>query len=146
MLRGGAQASAALEKDANLSREEHLLPALQLTLAAADVSHCSRPFAVSKQWFNRLAAELHQQGDVEKEAGLPCSVFADRSRPRLSACLSAYISQVAQPALALAGRWVPLFRDMFDSGLHENQRVWSVMDEEVAADGARAKAGVGVFL
>ncbi len=46
--------------DVTVSSQKSL--ALQLIIRAADVSNCSKPFGVSKQWFNRLTAEFFQQG------------------------------------------------------------------------------------
>ena len=60
--------------------------ALELIVRASDVSNCAKPFGVSKQWFNRLTAEFFQQGDREKELGLPVSWFMDRTSPCVAEC------------------------------------------------------------
>jgi hypothetical protein len=60
--------------------------AMRLILRTADVAYCARPFAVSKQWSNRVTAEYFQQGDLEKRFGLSPSWFMNRDEPRVAEC------------------------------------------------------------
>jgi len=52
---------------------------LSLVLHAADISHPSKLWRVHKPWTDLLMQEFFNQGDKEKEQGLPCSPLCDRN-------------------------------------------------------------------
>jgi hypothetical protein len=56
---------------------------LRIALHTSDVSNPARPKDFSLEWTNRVVAEFFQQGDKERDAGLPISTFYDRCRARV---------------------------------------------------------------
>lgn len=114
--------SSISDEDLTVRNQKQL--SLELIVRAADVSNCSKPFGVSKQWFNRLTAEFFQQGDRERESGMPVSWFMDRESPCVAECQINFMVYIAVPILSAAARLFPTFRDMFEAGLDENKRFW----------------------
>ncbi len=55
-----------------------------LVLKCADVGHTACGFELHKVWVERLQEELYNQGDLEKESGLPVSAMADRNNGQLT--------------------------------------------------------------
>ena len=52
---------------------------LELAVHASDISFLSRPLEVQKQQAYFLFEEFFNQGDLEREAGLPVSFLCDRT-------------------------------------------------------------------
>lgn len=46
----------------------------------ADISNCTKPFNIYQKWVDKLFTEFFQQGDKEKELGLPVSMLCDRDK------------------------------------------------------------------
>mmetsp|Transcript_40571 Transcript_40571/g.77451 ORF Transcript_40571/g.77451 Transcript_40571/m.77451 type:complete len:637 (+) Transcript_40571:942-2852(+) len=63
-----------------LSSEQMLL-VLQFGLKVADIGHCMLPLDQHKFWVGNLEMEFFNQGDLEKEAGVPISPLMDRTKP-----------------------------------------------------------------
>jgi cAMP-specific phosphodiesterase 4 len=51
-----------------------------MALKVADLGHNSAPLAVNIKWVDVLEEEMFQQGDKEKEQGLPVSPLCDREK------------------------------------------------------------------
>ncbi|GLD98112.1 hypothetical protein PINS_up006809 [Pythium insidiosum] len=54
---------------------------LQMALHAADVSNPAKPLASYFVWAERILNEFYQQGDRERQLGLPVSIGCDRENP-----------------------------------------------------------------
>lgn len=52
---------------------------MKIVLHIADISNPSKPFDISKAWSDRVIEEFFNQGDLEKEQGLPVSANMDRA-------------------------------------------------------------------
>lgn len=115
-----ASMGRTLAEDADLTHGRTLERLLELVLRAADVSFAGRPFAISKQWVDRLAAESFRQGDRERDANLSVSPFMDRYRPQVALSQLLFSTFIAAPLLHLVGSVAPTARDMFDSHLAAN--------------------------
>lgn len=55
-----------------------------LILKCADIGHTACEFSLHKVWVHRLQEELYNQGDLERESGLPISAMADRHNDKLT--------------------------------------------------------------
>lgn len=80
-----------------------LREALCLALKCADIGHTTCRFDQHEKWVRRLQEELYNQGDLEKESGLPISAMADRTNPALSIQTSqlAFYDAVVLPMMNL---------------------------------------------
>ena len=55
-----------------------------LVLKCADIGHTACGFDLHKVWVHRLQEELYNQGDLERESGLPISAMADRHNEEMT--------------------------------------------------------------
>jgi len=53
----------------------------QFALKVSDIGHCMLPLDQHKFWVGHLETEFFNQGDLEKEAGMPVSPLMDRDKP-----------------------------------------------------------------
>eukprot|EP00241_Pyramimonas_parkeae_P023138 CAMPEP_0114296950 /NCGR_PEP_ID=MMETSP0059-20121206/11594_1 /TAXON_ID=36894 /ORGANISM="Pyramimonas parkeae, Strain CCMP726" /LENGTH=285 /DNA_ID=CAMNT_0001419151 /DNA_START=33 /DNA_END=890 /DNA_ORIENTATION=+ len=53
----------------------------QFAVKVADIGHCMLPLDQHKFWVGNLEMEFFNQGDLEKEAGVPISPLMDRTKP-----------------------------------------------------------------
>merc|ERR1712032_738555 len=51
---------------------------LAFALKCCDVAHSTKPFDLHVLWTLRINAEFFEQGDLERQMGVPCSPFCDR--------------------------------------------------------------------
>jgi len=49
-----------------------------MAIHLADISNTSKPWKVCKQWVDLLFVEFFEQGDRERELGMPISYLMDR--------------------------------------------------------------------
>lgn len=59
---------------------------LTTAVHCADISNPIKPLDLYVKWSVRVMAEFWDQGDAEKENGLPVSAFMDRSKPAVKKC------------------------------------------------------------
>ena len=76
--RSGAGGNAGL--DSVKMDDEMRSLVMQIAIKCADLSALAADRPVHCEWVNRLEDEFFQQGDKEREAGLPISPLMDRSK------------------------------------------------------------------
>ena len=84
-------------------RGPHHDPSLtfSLVLKCADIGHTACDFSLHKNWVHRLQEEMYNQGDLERESGLPVSAMADRHNEEMTIETSqlAFYDAVALPMM-----------------------------------------------
>lgn len=70
---------------------------LSFVLKSADVSGSTKPFDLHVQWTMRINTEFFEQGDVERELGLPCSPFCDRHGTNLAESQRGFFDFIVTP-------------------------------------------------
>jgi len=100
---------------------------LEMVLHSADVANPCRPEPIYRMWTDKVMEEFYDQGDKEKDAGLPVSKFFDRDAPNLPRCQVGFINFVVQPLFTVMGDLLPLSELL--SHLHANLRL---MEQECA--------------
>jgi len=81
----------------NPSSKEDKLLVLSLVVHACDISNpakCSRLYLL---WTERVLQEFFKQGDFEKEAGVPVSMFMDRATTNIAKCQIGFIDIIVLP-------------------------------------------------
>ena len=70
---------------------------MDFAVHSADISQQCRPFDVVKEWVYLLFEEFFQQGDIEKEMGLPITMLCDRTTVKVSGTQNGFITHVVMP-------------------------------------------------
>eukprot|EP00929_Paragymnodinium_shiwhaense_P101216 TRINITY_DN6411_c0_g1_i2.p1 TRINITY_DN6411_c0_g1~~TRINITY_DN6411_c0_g1_i2.p1 ORF type:complete len:1030 (+),score=191.74 TRINITY_DN6411_c0_g1_i2:114-3203(+) len=70
---------------------------LAFALKVADISHSSKPFHLHAEWTMRNASEFFDQGDAEKDLGIPVSPFCERYGTKLPESQSGFFQFIVSP-------------------------------------------------
>jgi len=92
----------------------------------ADIGNAGRKFPVYMKWVDRVMEEFYQQGDREKEHGLPVSPFMDRTNPQLQQCQVGFIDYIVMPSYQA---WVTAFpasetSNLLQTNALDNRKYW----------------------
>lgn len=85
---------------------------LELFLHLADVSNPLKPFNLSKAWAMRVLDEFFQQGDEEKEQGLPVGMLNDRDKVNKPGSQHGFITFLVSPLVVQSVNLFPDFMDL----------------------------------
>ena len=106
---------------------------LQVLLKCSDVSNPAKHLRTYKHWADRVMEEFFQQGDLEKQLGLPVSPFMDRSKPSKPKCQVGFIDYMIKPLYQILGEFEPKLQFAIEI-IDRNREYWS---EQQAADMAK---------
>jgi hypothetical protein len=76
------------------SNKSHLLDML---MHAADISNPSRPWKLCQKWADLVLQEFFNQGDREKDMGLPVSYLCDRDQVVVGKSQTGFIDVIVKP-------------------------------------------------
>lgn len=71
------------------------------TLKCADLGHCAKSLPLHKEWSRRILEEFQNQGDHERELGLPVSEGMDRTSAQSEISQHKFITEFPLPLYAL---------------------------------------------
>ncbi|XP_076374227.1 dual specificity calcium/calmodulin-dependent 3',5'-cyclic nucleotide phosphodiesterase 1A-like [Tachypleus tridentatus] len=77
--------------------------AMALVLHCCDISHPSKEWRLHFPWTQLLMEEFFQQGDKEKELGLPFSPLCDRNTTLVAESQIGFINFIVSPSMELLG-------------------------------------------
>ncbi|XP_013397705.1 calcium/calmodulin-dependent 3',5'-cyclic nucleotide phosphodiesterase 1A isoform X4 [Lingula anatina] len=77
--------------------------ALSLLLHCADISHPAKDWTLHHRWTMLLLEEFFQQGDREKQLGLPCSPLCDRENTLVAESQIGFINIIVDPSFTVMG-------------------------------------------
>ncbi|KAI9179328.1 3',5'-cyclic-nucleotide phosphodiesterase [Blastocladiella emersonii ATCC 22665] len=86
---------------------EHRARSLEMLIKCADVSNVIRPLHLAKGWSDCIQEEMFQQGDVEREQGLPVSGFGDRLAPQSARLGMSFSEYMCAPLFRTMGKAIP---------------------------------------
>lgn len=96
-----------------------------MILHISDVSNPVRPNHIACLWAIAVQDEFFRQGDKEKELGLPCSPFMDRSYENLPRMQGAFIDAVVSPVFQLTAEFLPEITEKCVKNLQINRAFWN---------------------
>jgi hypothetical protein len=111
----------------DLSQERSLV--LPIFTHAADIGNLSRPYDVSKQWSQRVLLEFFDQGDKERDLGLPVSFLCDRHTVSMEKSQIGFISGIVLPYFSAIFASFPEFEEIV-ANLNTNRSTWAKALEE----------------
>lgn len=102
---------------------------LKFALKCSDIAHSAKMLDLHLKWSSRVVEEFYQQGDQEREAGIPISPFMDRHTPNLSRAQLGFLDFLAMPMFTLWTEYldVPECQIILHL-LRTNRAYWLAMD------------------
>merc|ERR1712194_462443 len=95
-----------------------------VVLHTADISNLSKPFQTSLQWTDRILREFFQQGDREKQLGLPISPLCDREMTDVPSSQLGFIDFIVQPTLTELAVLAPKVEYLCLQRMRTNKEMW----------------------
>jgi len=90
--------SAALSAgDLDLNKQDDKSFVLEMIIHAADIGNPCRTEAIYARWTERIMNEFYEQGDLEKQNGMPVTNFFDREAPNVPKCQMGFINFIVTP-------------------------------------------------
>ncbi len=77
-------------------------------IKCSDVSNPTKSWPLYSEWIKRITQEFYNQGDKEKQFGLPVSPFCDRDHDSTESCQKSFISFIVSPLFESVDSWIPI--------------------------------------
>jgi len=103
---------------------------LKMALHAADLNASARRPQVARKWLPRIMREFFEQGDEEREMGLPISPFMDRFNPTVPKCQAGFIDFIVRPLFQAWVGFLHEFKGVALPYLDTNLELWKRLKEE----------------
>ena len=100
--------SELLDENKELNKIEIQQDYINFIIHAVDISHAAKPFELEVKWADLVTKEFHNQGDKEKELGLPISFLCDITTSNLPSSQVGFISGLVLPTFQLVSKLLPL--------------------------------------
>ncbi|XP_028402818.1 calcium/calmodulin-dependent 3',5'-cyclic nucleotide phosphodiesterase 1B-like isoform X2 [Dendronephthya gigantea] len=94
---------------------------LPFVLHCADICHPAKEWSVHKKWTDRVMEEFFEQGDAEKDLGLPLSPLCDRNTTVIPESQVGFISLILSPALDVCGEVIDRLKQVGEDKLNDNK-------------------------
>lgn len=66
----------------------------KICMKSADVGHAGKAIELHERWCSLIVEEFYQQGDLEKQQGLPISMYCDRNNTNISKSQAGFIKNI----------------------------------------------------
>ncbi|GMH59968.1 hypothetical protein TrRE_jg3523 [Triparma retinervis] len=126
---------------------------IEMALHCADISNPVKDIMVYKKWVNVVMTEFYQQGDKERDLGMPISAMFDRHNSSVTKTQVGFIEFIIRPIYRVWGDFIPelasTFTENLDAGkafawdewfAKEQESKTEAIEEEPAAAIAEAAA------
>ena len=80
-----------------LNVAEHRIELMKILTKASDVGHAAKSEELHQRWTLLISEEFFLQGDLEKEQGLPVSMYCDRETTDLAKSQAGFIKNIVLP-------------------------------------------------
>ena len=97
---------------------------MRMCLHCSDVSNPTKRFNIYERWANLVMEEFYEQGDKERELGLPISPFYDRNKKQMAKCQIGFIQFIVRPLYAAFTELCISLKDEIMTNINENQDTW----------------------
>jgi hypothetical protein len=110
------------------SKTDKLL-CMKIMLHACDISNPSKALSIALDWTQRILTEYFRQGDLERDAGRPPSMFMDRHTTNIASNQLGFIDIIVYPLFEALNTIFPAVEQHILDQMAENRQWW---DERVA--------------
>ena len=95
---------------------------------AADVSTQTRTFDIAVEWTKLLFEEFFNQGDIEKEKGLPISFLCDRETTQIPQSQPGFVNFILAPLFSTVSEVMPEVNQL-ELNAKNNAEQWKAYEE-----------------
>jgi cAMP-specific phosphodiesterase 4 len=103
---------------------------LNTLIHAADISNPTKPLEIYKVWVDLILEEFWQQGDKEKEKGLPVSFLCDRATVKIPHSQVGFIDGIVLPLVQVVSDFFPELKFLEDNANMNRIYYKKLRDEE----------------
>lgn len=107
--------------------KEHTKDLMSFMIHCADISNPSKEFEIYSQWTDMIITEFFNEGDLEKQEGLPVNAMCDRDLVSVPKAQIGFINFVVKPSFELLGKYVDT--SYFVSNCSKNVEIWKQKSE-----------------
>lgn len=94
------RARAVILRDLSIQHIEDKMCLYSVALKSADLGHSAKPLELHQIWTFKVVEELFMQGDLEKQAGMPVSMYCDRDTTVISCSQYSFLKNICCPLLS----------------------------------------------
>ncbi|XP_022258184.1 calcium/calmodulin-dependent 3',5'-cyclic nucleotide phosphodiesterase 1B-like isoform X2 [Limulus polyphemus] len=113
---------------------------MALVLHCCDISHPSKEWRVHYHWTKLLLEEFFQQGDKEKELGLPFSPLCDRNTTPVAESQIGFINFIVSPSMEVLGTFLDKVQLALTRDIGPGEGSLSAEHEEKTAPNPRIRS------
>lgn len=93
--------------DIDLHKAEDRVYLLSMAVKCADLGHSCKPLDLHQKWSELVIEEFFTQGDLEKDKGMPVSMYCDRDNTDVPKSQSGFLRNICLP---LFETWLDYFQ------------------------------------
>ncbi|CAG9323023.1 unnamed protein product [Blepharisma stoltei] len=101
-----------------LENDEFRYLALQMVLKCADLGHGAKRLDIHKKWTALITKEFFEQGEKEKNLGIPISPLCDKSKVVLSKSQVGFLNFLVKPLFKLLETYVVMMNEDEETSLN----------------------------
>ena len=102
---------------------------LNTLIHTADISNPTKPLHIYENWVNLVMEEFWNQGDKEKELGLPVSFLCDRTSTKVFGAQLGFIDGIVYPLVYVMVNFFPGLQFLIDN-INENRNHFKKLKEQ----------------
>lgn len=107
---------------------------LKMALHTADISNLARPQSLAVRWGWRVVQEFVDQGDKERELGLPVGGMNDRNTAQVSKTNLGFLKIFVKPLYEAWSQWIGEPFDDILKNLTDNQTAWEEKGDDLVLE------------
>lgn len=123
--------SQMIEENKELNKFDVQQDYINFIIHGVDIGHAAKPFQLELKWAEYVTQEFHNQGDTEKQLGLPISFLCDRTTANLPASQVSFISGIVLPTFQLIYKLLPL-TSVYVEMITKSKEEWEMLKEAKA--------------
>lgn len=115
---------AKFSNDCNIKDENDKLMSMELMMHSADLGNPCRPWEICKVWTDLVTQEFFNQGDKERDLGLPISNLCDRYFVNIPKSQIGFIEVIIEPTISSLSMILPRVLNEIAQNMKKNKENW----------------------
>lgn len=103
----GSNLTRLVDKEYTKTSENHQI-ILNNCIHSSDISNPAKPYVVYKKWVSLVFEEFFNQGDLEKQKGIPVTIMCDRETTSITKSQIGFITFVVRPTFEIMKKLNPV--------------------------------------